>query len=135
MQFTAEGGGHSVSMDANRPIGAGSALTPKDLVLAGLCGCTAMDVASLMRKYRQVMSHFEISAEATATETHPITFRDINLIFSIRGEIEAAKLVEAVELSQSKYCGVSAMISKTAPIRYRVVLNEKEIHTGESHFE
>lgn len=136
MRFTAEGGGHSVSMDAKRPMGTGSALTPKELVLAGLCGCTAMDVAGLMRKYRQEMDQFEISAEATVTEgLHPIVFKEISLLFSVGGNVEAPKLIEAVGLSQTKYCGVSAMISKSASIHYRVILNEKEIHTGDSHFE
>lgn len=135
MQFTAQSEGHSVLMDAKRPIGAGTALTPKELVLAGLCGCTAMDVAGLMRKYRQQMDQFEVFAEATVTEGgHPIVFKQVSLLFSVVGNVEVSKLIEAVDLSQTKYCGVSAMIAKSAPIHYRIVLNEKEIHTGDSRF-
>jgi uncharacterized OsmC-like protein len=50
------------------------------------------------------------------------------------GDVEAEKLVEAVRLSQTKYCGVSAMLAQAFPLRYRVVLNGQEIATGEAKF-
>ena len=122
-------------MDAKRPIGTDTALTPKELVLAAICGCTAMDVASLMRKYRQTMNRFEVSAEASVVENaHPAVFKEVVLTYLVTGDIDAAKLIEAIDLSQTKYCSVSAMISKAVPIRHRVYLNDKEIHSGEAHF-
>lgn len=135
MRFTAEANGHSLPMDAKLPVGTGTALTPKELVLAAICGCTAMDVTGLMRKYRQTMTRFEISADASVQDGHPAVFKEVNLDFSIDGEIDSAKLIEAVQLSQTKYCSVSAMISKAAPIHFRVFLNNKEIHSGTSHFD
>ena len=44
MKFTAEADGHHVFMDAKSPIGGDSAMTPKHLLLAGISGCTAMEV-------------------------------------------------------------------------------------------
>jgi putative redox protein len=135
MNFTAEADGQSISMDAKRPIGTGKGLTPKELVLAALCGCSAMDIAGLMRKNRQTMSSFDISAEATAKEGHPAIFKEVTISYVVKGEVESAKLIEAVELSQTKYCSGSAMISKASPIHFRVVLNEQEIHKGTAHFD
>lgn len=135
MLFSASGNGHSVSMDAKKPIGTDAALTPKELVLAGLCGCTAMDVASLMRKYRQEMKTLVISAEATATDgAHPIVFKTVSLLFAVEGHIEKDKLIEAVTLSQTQYCGVSAMLAKAVDIHYEIHLNGEKVGEGKSNF-
>ena len=41
-------------MDADPPEGDDAAPGPKETLLAALAGCTAMDVASILRKKRQV---------------------------------------------------------------------------------
>ena len=64
MKFTAASDNHSVDMDAKSPIGKGSAITPKELILAGLGGCTAMDVIALMRKHKQEVQSFEVEVDA-----------------------------------------------------------------------
>ena len=77
----------------------------------------------------------EIEAEATVTEgKHPVVFTAIALTFKINGEIEAEKALEAVKLSQTKYCAVSAMLSKAVPISYTVVLNSVPVGTGRAQF-
>jgi len=135
MKFTADSDGYSVAMDAKSPVGDSSAMTPKQLVLAGVCGCTAMDVAALLKKYKQPVETFVVDAQATHTEgVHPTVFKEIKLLFKLTGSIEAAKILEAVQLSQTKYCGVSAMISKTAPILYEVELNGAIIGAGRAAF-
>ncbi len=136
MAFLGEAEGHQVVMDAKSPIGAGSGFTPKELVALGIAGCTAMDVVSLLKKYRQPLQKFEVMNNVTHTEgSHPTVFKDVDLVYKLEGELEESKVIEAVRLSQTKYCGVSAMISKTAPIRYRIELNGKQISTGEAAFE
>jgi putative redox protein len=135
MHFAAEAGGLSVPMDAKPPIGSGVALTPKDLVLAGLCGCTGMDVVALLRKNKQSMEGMEISAEATPREgSHPMVFREVKLIFEVRGPVDRDVLLESVRLSQTKYCGVSAMLARAFPINYEVRLNSETIGTGSAEF-
>jgi putative redox protein len=135
MKFTASADGHTVEMDTRSPLGTDSALTPKQLVLAGVCGCTAMDVVALLKKYKQTVESFEVRAESQKTDHgHPEMFKTIHLEFDVRGEIEPAKMLEAVTLSQTKYCGVSAMISKACPITYRVTVNGKEVGTGKADF-
>ncbi|MCB0418651.1 MAG: OsmC family protein [Bdellovibrionales bacterium] len=121
-------------MDAKRPIGEDAAMNPKELVLAGVSGCTAMDVVALLRKYRQPADSFEVEAETTLTSGHPAIFEKVDLRFVVKGKVEPEKLIEAVTLSQTKYCGVSAMIAKAAPIHYVIELNGEEIHRGNAHF-
>jgi putative redox protein len=135
MRFSAEAGGHSVPMDAKLSIGSGAALTPKELVLAGLCGCTGMDIVALMRKHKQPLGALEVEAEAIPSEGgHPAVFREVRLLFDFRGEVDREKALEAVRLSQTKFCGVSAMLSKAVPIHYEVRLNEEVIGSGQAEF-
>ncbi len=128
MHFVASADGHEVGMDAKAPIGSDSALTPKQLVVAGLAGCTAMDVIALMKKYKQPVESFHVEAEVEkSTGVYPEVFTGAELVFRLTGVLDEAKVIEAVFLSQTKYCGVSAMLAKAFPIRYRIEINGKSV--------
>ncbi len=136
MNFTGEAEKHSVVMDAKSPIGRGEGLTPKELVAIGLAGCTAMDVAAWMKKNKQSVDSFEIQTEIeTSASGHPAVFTKAVLHFRLSGNIQKEILTEAVQLSQTKYCGVSAMLSKSFPIVYSVELNGEMITQGEAKFD
>ncbi len=122
-------------MDSSAPFGKGEAMTPKQLVAAGLAGCTAMDVIALLKKHKQDVQSFDIDLEiTTSTSGHPAVFTKAVLNFLVTGNVDAAILNEAVTLSQTKYCGVSAMLSKALPIEYVVTLNGNQVGRGEAHF-
>lgn len=136
MKFVASAGDHQVPMDSAAPIGSDSALTPKQLLLAAVCGCTAMDVAALMKKHRQPLESFAVTADAATTEGgYPVIFKEIRLLFSLSGALDPAKVIEAVTLSQTKYCGVSAMVAAAVPIHYDIELNGQAIGAGFAKFE
>lgn len=136
MRFTAQSGNHKVEMDTSAPLGSDTALTPKQLLVAGVCGCTAMDVVALLKKHKQPLESFQIEADATTTEgTYPVVYKEIKLVFKLTGELDEAKVLESIKLSQTKYCGVSAMVSKAVLISYTVELNGKKIGTGRANFE
>jgi putative redox protein len=102
-------------------MGDDSGPSPKQLVLAGLAGCTGMDVASLLKKMRVEYDSFEIYTEADLTEEHPKVFSEIRLVYRFKGEnIDKAKVEKAVNLSKDRYCGVSAMLKKNSPIHFRI---------------
>lgn len=135
MVFTAEVDGHQVTMDAKSPIGKNSASTPKELVAIGLGGCTAMDVIALLKKYKQPPESLCVEVEINPTQgKQPAVFESANIVFSVKGQVDSEKLVEAVRLSQTKFCGVSAMLSKSFPIHYRIELNGVEIGHGQADF-
>lgn len=93
-----------------------------------------MDVIAHLNKRKQPPKIFRVEAEADLTATHPKTFTEVRLDFHLEGEIQTALALEAVGLSQTKYCGVSAMMAKNCPIRYRVVLNGSVVGQGEAKF-
>ena len=136
MKFIGECGGHNIALDAKPPFGESSGPTPKELVAIAVAGCTGMDVVALLKKYKQPLEAFEIKTDAPAVEkTQPPVFKEIALTFLFIGQLEKDKVVEAVRLSQTKFCAVSAMLAPTVPIRYTIFLNGEEIGTGQAAFE
>jgi putative redox protein len=135
LRFTAEVDNHSILMDTKPPLGEDTGITPKQMLVAAICGCTGMDVVALLKKHHQPLSKFEIEAEAAVIEgAHPLVFKEIQLVFKIEGNLEKEKVLEAITLSQTKYCSVSAMLSKSFPIHYTVKLNSEVIGSGSAQF-
>lgn len=132
--FEASDGAHTTCMDAKPPFGQDSALSPKQHCLAAILGCTGIDVVGLMRKYRQEMMGLRIEADAPVVKAHPAVFEFVQLDFFFEGSIDEERAIEAVRLSQSMYCGVSAMIAKACPIRYRIHVNGRPVHEGQAEF-
>ncbi len=120
MKFIGEDeNGHTVEMDTVADVGGeDSAQSPKRLVLDGLAGCTGMDVIAILRKMRALPESLRIEVEAEQTETHPKVFSKIHLRYIVKGNVPEEKLKKAIELSQTKYCGVSEMLRKTARLTY-----------------
>jgi putative redox protein len=134
MLFSASDGTQTTMMDAKSPVGTDKALSPKQLCLAAIMGCTGMDVVGLLRKHKQNLAGLEIKADAPVTQGYPAVFEKVLLDFYFQGEVEPAQAIDAVKLSQSKYCGVSAMIAKACPIHFKIYLNDKFIHEGSAEF-
>jgi putative redox protein len=135
MEFEAIADGKSIQMDAKAPIGKSKAMTPKELVISGLGGCTAMDVVALLKKHKQTYEKFEVSVDVTSsTGGSPMVFTAAQITFNLYGNVDKNIYLEAVKLSQTKYCGVSKMLLKAFPIKYEVRLNEQSIGEGVSDF-
>jgi putative redox protein len=123
MHFTGELDGHMISIDADAAVG-GQDLgpRPKGLVLTALAGCTAMDVLSILRKMRLEPKSLRVEAAAEISDEHPKTFTRIKLTYHLRGDLPREKVEKAVDLSQDRYCGVSAMLKQVAPIDWEIEL-------------
>lgn len=136
MKFNATSDGNAVLMDAKAPFGTNTAMTPKELVAVGLGGCTAMDVVALLKKHKQSYKTLDVDVDiATSSGGQPVIFTQATLTFNVTGDVDHAILLDAVRLSQTKYCGVSAMLVKAFPIHYIVKLNGEQIGEGQADFE
>ncbi len=97
-------------------------VSPKKLLLTALAGCTGMDVASLLPKMRVPFTSLTVRVEGELSEEHPKVYTEITVVYEVGTTEEYREQMErAVELSATKYCGVSAMLSAAAPIRHRIV--------------
>ena len=114
------GSNHLVPMDSGPEFGGESSATkPMELLLIGLGGCTGMDIVSLLKKMRQDFSGIEMNLTAERSEEHPNVYTRIDLEYVIYGRgIDEEKVKRVVELSQEKYCSVSAMLRKSCPVNY-----------------
>ena len=114
-------------MDASRSVGGQeSAPSPKEVFLGGLAGCTGMDVVSILRKMRIEPETFTVRVEAELGEEHPRPFLSYELVYVFTGkglEDAADKIKKAVDLSHQRYCGISATLEKTGPVKYSVKIN------------
>jgi putative redox protein len=97
-----------------------TANTPMELVLLGLCGCTASDVVGILRKKREAFTRLEVTAKAERADGHPAVYTSIHLTYIVRGPVSQKAMEDAVKLSKEKYCSVSAVLEKTAKITYTI---------------
>ena len=111
-------------MDAGEQAGGqGIAPNPKRLVLHGLAGCTGMDVVSILEKKKVEYESFDMEVTAEQTNTHPKMFKTIELIYRFKANEDDKKhILRAIELSMGQFCGVSAMLEKSATINWRLEL-------------
>jgi putative redox protein len=111
--------GHAIVVDAGaKKSGNG----PMELVLIGLCSCTATDVVSILKKKRQPYTGVVVRAEAERAAEPPSVFTSIKLFYRVSGKVERKAVEDAVRLSKEKYCSVSQMLQKTAKISYEIEL-------------
>ncbi len=114
--------GHDLEMDTYEQSGGeDSAQTPKEAVLSGLAGCTAMDIVGILRKMRIDVDSMRIEVEADQTDEHPKVFKNIKMKYIFSKGADPEKVERAVKLSQEQYCGVSAMIKKSADLTYEII--------------
>jgi len=107
------GSGHGVVVDAgHEKIGS----SPMELVLMGLCGCTASDVVTILNKKREPFTALEVKAEAERAPEPPMVYTKIKLVYRVAGVGNRKSMEDAVRLSKEKYCSVSQMLQKTAEI-------------------
>lgn len=105
-------------------IGDKPGVSPMELVLAGLAGCTGMDIASILRKQRQTLSALQVRARGKRATDYPMVYTEFEVTYLIWGEgIDPQAVERAIQLSEEKYCSVGLMLAKAAPIysSYRIL--------------
>lgn len=121
MAFDSQIDNHTVRIDTAGLLGDDSGPSPKKILLSALAGCTGMDVVSLLKKMRVSFTDFEMDIDADLTEEHPKVYSEIRILYRVFGtQLNKDKVKKAVDLSQEKYCGVSAMLEKNSPITYNI---------------
>lgn len=100
-------------------------ISPMELLLAGLAGCTGEDVVSILLKKRQPVESMRIVVRGKRADTFPKVYNEIEVLYMIWGNNVNHEAVEqAIKLSKEKYCSASAMLSGVAEIRssYKILV-------------
>ncbi len=103
-------------------------VSPMELILVGLAGCTGVDIVDILQKKRQPLEALKVKVRGKKAQDFPKIYKEIEVTYLVWGEGIDPKAVErAIELSEEKYCSVSAMLRHAADIRssYRI------LHLGE----
>ena len=125
LAFNVELDGHNFMVDADAEFGGKNrGPKPKGLLLSALAGCTGMDVASLLIKMKMPFDSFSLEVQGEVAKEHPKSYTDIVIRYIFRGNgLDRGKIEKSIKLSLDKYCGVHAMLTKAANLRYEIVLN------------
>lgn len=124
--FEGELDGHKLIVDANEESG-GSDLgpRPKKLMLTALAGCTGVDVIMILKKMKVVPHAFNVIVEADVTDEHPKHYTKMKVIYQFKGkDLPIDKLEKAVKLSETTYCGVSAVYRKALELTTEIRIVE-----------
>jgi putative redox protein len=113
---------HTITIDTTAEHTSGP--SPMELLLIGLCSCTAVDVVSILTKKREPFTGLTVSANAEQQTEPPRVFTSIHLTYRIRGKVSQKAAEDAVALSKNKYCSVSLMLEKAAAITYSIEIVE-----------
>lgn len=108
---------HAITIDSDRA--SNKAPGPMELVLMALGACTATDVVSILKKKRQKLDSLEVICSGERAAEPPSVWIKLEILYRLRGALEEAAVQRAIELSEQKYCSVSAMLQKTAKLTWR----------------
>jgi len=114
--------GHALVIDSDRK--RNTAPGPMEMVLMGLCACTATDVVSILKKKREPLAMLSVHAEAERAAEPPTVYTKIKLVYTVSGKVTRKSAEDAVRLSEQKYCSVSAMLKSTVTITTEVRMVE-----------
>ncbi|HON19019.1 MAG TPA: OsmC family protein [Salinivirgaceae bacterium] len=122
MAFEGLVNGHKILIDADESVGGhDTGPRPKPLMLLALAGCTAMDVVSILKKMRVELDDFNVLVSAELTEEHPKVYKSMHIEYQFKGkDLDLEKLQKAVDLSQERYCGVSAMYRRIMDLTFEI---------------
>ena len=92
---------------------------PSDLLLMALGSCTAVDVVNILRKKRQKLTGLTVVVGGTQQDDPPWTFTSFHVHYVVRGRgLSERAVADAIELSDTKYCSVSATLRLGVPVTH-----------------
>lgn len=116
----------SLEIDSAPPYGAGDTLSPMELFLTSLCGCSGGTVLALLNKMRKTILSFSMEAEGTRLQEPPTRFSAITLKFKlVSPNTTEEEFKKIIRLTEEKYCPVWAMIKNTVEVE-----TEAEVTAG-----
>lgn len=99
MDIPTEQGGHD------------SGLRPMQTLLTALGGCSAVDVVMILKKQKEALTHLEIVIDGEReVGKEPALWKEIHMIFKLKGSMSQERAEKACALSLDKYCSVAATL-------------------------
>jgi len=112
--------GHAIALDSDRM--SNKAPSPMELLLMALGACTATDIVVVLKKKRQKLEALEVICSGARAAEPPKVWVKLELLYRLRGTLDEAAVQRAIQLSDEKYCSVSATLRKSATLTCRYEL-------------
>lgn len=113
-----------VMMDGRAKAG----VSPMEMLLLGLAGCTAADVVDILKKKRQQVTGLEVQVVGHRAEAHPKKYTAFEVNYVVTGHaVDPLAVARAIELSETTYCSVSATVRGVASITSHYEIREAEM--------
>jgi putative redox protein len=112
--------GASIDIDGSPSLGGkNKGLRPMQLLLAGIGGCSTMDIINILNKQKEPLDDIRVVVDGERQQDKvPSLFEQIHVHFILKGDLNEKKVKRAIDLSMNTYCSVSKIIEKTARITY-----------------
>ncbi len=105
-------------------------ISPMEMILVGLAGCTGVDIVNILQKKRQPLQALKVKVRGKKADDFPKIYTEIEVFYLVWGEgIDPQAIERAIQLSEEKYCSVSAMLRQSAQIRTSYQILSSEIQT------
>ena len=101
--------GHTIKMDTSPETGGVNfGVRPMQVLLMGLGGCSGIDIVMILKKQRQQVDNFSMKIEGERQSgKEPSLWKEVKIIFELKGDLDPEKAQRACELSMNKYCSVA----------------------------
>jgi len=119
--------GHIIKMDTKPELGGQNYGTrPMELLLEALAGCSSIDVVSILNKQKQNIQELKVIVNGERKAKDDLSlWKDVEMIFQLKGDIDLVKAEKAVSLSVNKYCSVAAtLVAAGAEITTKVEVSQ-----------
>src|SRR5579885_3434633 len=97
--------GHTIHLDSDRATNEGPG--PMELLLMALGACTATDIVIILEKKRQKIALLEVLCSGERAPEPQTVWTRLDVLFRIRGDVEASAVKHAMDLTKEKYCSVA----------------------------
>jgi len=112
--------GGLIRMDGSTEIGGlEGGFSPMQLLLAGVGGCSAIDIIGILKKQRQDLQDLKVEVDGDRQSKGEYSeFTNIHIKYTFTGDLDPDKVERAINLSLDKYCSVSKTMEKTSDITH-----------------
>ena len=107
--------GHLIRLDTSDETGGiNFGFRPMQSLLAGLGGCSGIDIISILKKQRLVVEDFSMKIKGEREKgKDPSLWESVHIDFELKGNIEIEKAERACALSITKYCSVAETLRRS----------------------
>jgi len=92
-------------------------VSPMQLLLVAIAGCTGEDILAILHKKRAELTYMQVRVSGKHADDYPKVWTHIHITYLIWGKsIKPKDIEQAIKLSEDKYCSVGIMLGKSSQI-------------------